>query len=216
MAVATIFATALVGAHIAGAEVERETIEPEYGTLTIAITGDPAFGSLGFKQGVNEAVVGEEVRFANGSGTTHQVVERSGLFAFAVGPKAEVRRVLEAGTHRVYSPEYPDLMSAVIRVAPDAELKRKVVTTRNRRTKVRTRRVTRSATVRWAVATPEEGHSFDVERRRGRGAWQSWRAGTTTTGGRFRVKAGDSWRVRVRTRTGDAAGAWSPSAPLVP
>jgi plastocyanin len=216
VAVATVLVTALVGVHAAGAQQERETIEPEYGTLTIAITGDPAFGSLGFKQAVNEAVVGEQVRFANGSGTTHQVVERSGLFAFSVGPKAEVRRVLEAGQHRVYSPEYPDFMSAVIRVPPDAELKRKVVTRRNKRTKVRTRRVTRSAEVRWAVAAPEDGHSFDVERRRGRGAWQSWRAATTTTSGRFSVKAGDSWRIRVRTRTGDSAGAWSPSAPLVP
>jgi len=217
-AVAALVATALGVAAAADAQQEPPAHdEPSYGTLTIAITGDPATGSLGFKQGVNEAAVGDEVRFASASdSTTYHVVERSGLFALTVPPRGEARRTLEAGTHQVHDPDYSDFMHAVIRVPPDAVLHRKVAIRRNRRG-IRARRVVRSAEVRWATVAPAAGHTFDVQRRRGgSGDWENWRTATTTTGGRFSVRAGDSWRIRVRTGTADARGAWSPAAPLTP
>lgn len=216
-AVAALAVTALGVASAADAQEERPYDEPSYGALTIAITGDPLTGSQAFKQPVNEAAVGDEVRFANTSrSTAYDVVERSGLFALAIAPRGEARRVLEAGTHHVHEPAYSDAMFAVIRVPPDADLRRKVVIRRNKR-KIRTRKVVRTAVVRWASAPPAVGHAFDVERRRGgAGPWEAWHTATSTTGGRFSVRAGESWRVRVRTVSADARGAWSPAATVAP
>jgi plastocyanin len=186
------------------------------GPVTISLTGDPLTGSMAFHQDLVEVSVGDTVRFANVSRVaTHKVVERSGLFSFTLPPQTDASRVMEAGVHAIYNPDHADVMFGRIRVIPDAALQRKV-TTRRGAHGIRTRKTTLTAVIRWAVAPPAAGTTFDVDRRRGNGPWSSWLSATTTTSSRWTARAGDSWRVRVRTRTGDATGGWSPVAPVVP
>lgn len=215
---ASILAGAVgVGLLVApGASADKEP-EETYETLTVTATGDPLLGSIALKQALTEGVVGDVLRIANASSSyTHVVAERSGLFSFTIPPRGDARWVLSAGTHHLFGPAHPDLMQARVRVSPEAELRKRVVRTKSRRTGARSRRVRRTAVVRWAVEE-REGLRFDVQRRKGRrGEWQMWREGTTKTSGRWRVGAGDSWRVRVRTRSGDGTGGWSPSAAVVP
>jgi plastocyanin len=180
-------------------------------TTTIAMTGDPLTGSFSFRQDLVDLVAGDVVRFRNANGlATHQPAERNGLWGLSVPPGAEAERTMEAGTHLIVCRLHPVLMQATIRVSPVVTVTRRVVRRRDRRGRLRSRRVVRTATVRWAVAAPAAGQAFDVERRRQGGAWESLRSATSSTDASFSVAAGDAWQVRARLRGGDVVGAWSP------
>ena len=180
---------------------------------TIAMTGDPLTGSFSFRQDLVDLLAGDVVRFRNANGlATHQPAERNGLWGLSVPPGAEAERTMEAGTHLIVCRLHPVLMQATIRVSPVVTVTRRVVRRRDRRGRLRSRRVVRTATVRWAVAGPATGQAFDVERRRQGGAWESLRSATTSTDASFSVAAGDAWQVRARLRGGDVVGAWSPVA----
>lgn len=203
--VATAVAVAVV-APVSAAPARAET-------TTISMTGDPLTGSFSFRQDLVDLLAGDVVRFRNANGlATHQPAERNGLWGLSVPPGAEVERTTEAGTHLIVCRLHPGLMQATIRVSPVVAVTRRVVRRRDRRGRLRSRRVVRTAAVRWAVAAPGAGQAFDVERRRQGGAWESLRSATTSTDASFSVAAGDAWQVRARLRGGDVVGAWSPVA----
>jgi plastocyanin len=182
-------------------------------TTTISMTGDPLTGSFAFRQDLVYILAGDVVRFRNANGlATHQPAERTGLWGLSVPPGAQAERTMEAGTHLIVCLLHPGLMQATIRVSPVVAVTRRVVRRRDRHGRLRSRRVVRTAAVRWAVTAPAAGQAFDVERRRQGGAWESLRSATTDTDASFSVRAGDAWQVRARLRGGDAVGAWSPVA----
>jgi plastocyanin len=182
-------------------------------TTTISMTGDPLTGSFSFRQDLVDLIAGDVVRFRNANGlATHQPTERNGLWGLSVPPGAEAERTMEAGTHLIICRLHPGLMQATIRVSPVVAVTRRVVRRRDRRGRLRSRRVVRTAAVRWAIAAPAAGQAFDVERRRQGGAWESLRSATSSTDASFPVAAGDAWQVRARLRGGDVVGAWSPVA----
>lgn len=180
-------------------------------TATMTMTGDPATGSLSFRQDLLDLRAGDTVRFHNASGATeHTATEVHGLWEVAVGAGADATRTMEAGTHLIVCRLHPALMRATIRVSPDTRIERRVVRVRHRRV------VRRTAVVVWAPGPPAAGESFDVERRHGEGPWEDWRSATTDPSGRFAIAPGDGWQVRARLRSATAEGAWSPAAPIVP
>jgi plastocyanin len=183
---------------------------------TISMTGDPLTGSFAFRQDLVDVLAGDVVRFRNANGlATHQPAERNGLWALSVAPGAQAERTMEAGTHLIVCLLHPGLMQATIRVSPVVTVTRRVVRRRDRRGRLRSRRIVRTATARWAVAIPAAGQSYDVERRRQGGGWEPLRSATTSTDASFSVQPGDAWQVRARLRGGDVAGAWSPVASAV-
>lgn len=185
-------------------------------TTTISMTGDPLTGSFAFRQDLVDVLAGDVVRFRNANGlATHQPTERNGLWALSVAPGAQADRTMEAGTHLIVCLLHPGLMQATIRVSPVVTVTRRVIRRRDRRGRLRSRRIVRTATARWAVAAPAAGQAFDVERRRQGGDWEPLLSATTSTDASFSVRAGDAWQVRARLRGGDTAGAWSPVASAV-
>jgi plastocyanin len=203
--VATAVAAA-VAAPVAAAPARAET-------TTISMTGDPLTGSFSFRQDLVDLLAGDVVRFRNANGlATHQPTERNGLWGLSVPPGAEAERTMEAGTHLIICRLHPGLMQATIRVSPVVAVTRRVIRRRDRRGRLRSRRVVRTATARWALAGPAAGQAFDVERRRQGGGWQPLRSATTSIDASFPVAAGDAWQVRARLRGGDVVGAWSPVA----
>lgn len=182
-------------------------------TVTISMTGDPLTGSFSFRQDLVDILAGDVVRFRNANGlATHQPAERNGLWGLSVTPGSQADRTMEAGTHLIVCRLHPVLMQATIRVSPVVAVTRRVVRRRDRRGRLRSRRIVRTAAVRWATAASGAGQAFDVERRRQGGAWESLRSATTATDASFTVAAGDAWQVRARLRGGDVVGAWSPVA----
>lgn len=204
--VAAIAAVAVLMLAAAAAPAGAETV-------TVSMTGDPLTGSFSFRQDLVDILAGDVVRFRNANGlATHQPAEQNGLWALSVTPGSQVERTMEAGTHLIVCRLHPGLMQATIRVSPVVAVTRRVVRRRDRRGRLRSRRVVRTAAVRWAVAAPAAGQAYDVERRRQGGDWESLRSATTSTDATFSVAAGDAWQVRARLRGGDAVGAWSPVA----
>jgi plastocyanin len=185
-------------------------------TTTISMTGDPLTGSFSFRQDLVDIPAGDAVRFRNANGlSAHEPAERNGLWGLSVAPGAQAERTMEAGTHLIICRLHPGLMQATIRVSPVVTVTRRVVRRRDRRGRLRSRRIVRTATARWAVAAPAAGQAYDVERRRQGGDWEPLRSSTTSTDASFSVGAGDAWQVRARLRGGDAVGAWSPVASAV-
>lgn len=185
-------------------------------TTTISMTGDDATGSLSFHQDLYEIQAGDLMRFVNLSGVaTHEPTERHNLWAFSVGTRQYVERTMEAGTHFLYCRLHPQLMKATIRVVPLTSVSRRIVRKRDRRGRLRSRRIIRTAQVRWAAAPPSAGQAFDVDRRRQGHEWERWRSATSTTDGRFTFQPGDGWQIRVRLRGAGAVGDWSPVASVI-
>lgn len=185
-------------------------------TTTIAMTGDPITGSLSFRQDVIDIQAGDVVRFANrNASSAHEPAERNGMWGFSVAPGQSAERTMEAGTHLIVCRLHPDFMTAAIQVAPRTALTRRVIRKRDRRGRLRSRRVVRTAHVTWAVAPPAAGRSFDVERRRQGARWTSLRSATADLSASFPDRPGDAWQVRVRMRDGNATTGWSPITPIV-
>ncbi|MEP9365585.1 plastocyanin/azurin family copper-binding protein [Nocardioides sp. CN2-186] len=63
-------------------------------------------------------------------------------------------------------------------------------------------------TLRWATGVVS-GRSYDVQVRKGTGAWKALRNGTTAASAPFRKKG--TWSVRARTMEGAATSGWSPA-----
>ena len=64
-------------------------------------------------------------------------------------------------------------------------------------------------TLRWATAAGSGATTYDVQVRKGTGAWQALKTGTTAPSAGFRKKG--SWSVRARTSGGSGTSGWSPA-----
>ena len=64
-------------------------------------------------------------------------------------------------------------------------------------------------TLRWATAMGTGGTTYDVQVRKGTGAWQALKTDTTAPSASFKKKG--SWSVRARTSGGSGTSGWSPA-----
>jgi plastocyanin len=170
-------------------------------------------GTLNFDPARVSVSVGDKVRWTNtDTFVPHTSTEDHGLWRLSgtygspgpfqgYGPGETVERVFEAGTHHYYCEVHADAMKAVVEVP---------VTLARRRG--------HRAAATWAAAAPEQGLVFDVQRRRGAGAWNALRTGTAARSLTFALGKGHKrWQVRARLRSAeDAAKAtdWSPPAAI--
>ena len=183
------------------------------GTVQVKAEGNPFTGGLRFNPAAVTTQVGQTVRWTNtDSGVPHTATENHRLWDLTgtyglgqesntgFGPGESRERVFEAGTHDYFCKVHPEQMRGTVSVP--------VRVARGRRGR-RFRRVT----VTWAAAAPAGGLAFDVQRRRGRGRFRTWRSGTTSPRARMRVRRGRRWQFRARLRKADdpsAATGWSP------
>jgi plastocyanin len=63
-------------------------------------------------------------------------------------------------------------------------------------------------TLRWATAAGTGGTTYDVQVRKGTGAWQALKTDTTAPSAGLKWKG--SWSVRARTSGGSGTSGWSP------
>lgn len=159
----------------------------------------------------------EEHNLWNLTGTWGQTPVNPPGFA----PGASVERAFEAGTHSYYCAVHPVEMRGTVAVPVDVALERRVVRRKVKRRgrRARTQRlVMRTVVATWAVQPPATDHVFDVEVRRGEGAWQALATGTRDVGARLRAgTVGTVTHVRARLRSAsDVARAtgWSPGASM--
>jgi plastocyanin len=228
-------AAALLGLLGAGAIARAATYGPEPrpapAPAQVGAYGNPIFDAknLAFRPAAIDAVVGEIVRWTNEDGLVpHTVTEDHGLFDLAgtygvsaisptgFAPGTSVQRIFDAGTYHYYCRVHPRQMHGTVSVPVALAVSSRVVTRRVRSDgRVRRMRVYAIA-VTWAAGVPAVGQVFDVERRRGRGAWMPWLQGRNSKGASFAAGArGTTWSVRARLRRAtepSAASGWSPSA----
>lgn len=202
-------------------------------TIQVGADGNPIFDSqdLHFAPASVTAVVGQVVRWTNHDVLVpHTVTEDHGLFDLAgsygmtpinpagFGPGTSVERAFGAGTYHYYCRVHPKQMHGTVAVPADLTLTSRVVRRRVRshgHTVVRRVRLA-EVLVRWASAAPGAGLVFDVQRRRGGGAWATWLSGSSADAAAFAAgRRGTLWTVRARLRrAGDSALAsdYSPDA----
>jgi plastocyanin len=151
------------------------------------------------------------------------------------GPGTTVQRVFEAGTHHYYCRVHPMQMHGVVavpvvlssRLVVHSRQVTKKIRVRTRRRDRRGRRIVRVRRVRvtvttttafvaatWASGAPAAGEVYDVQRRLGDGAWETFASGTRSASGEFVAGGpGKMWSVRARLRSAsdaDKATDWSP------
>ncbi|HEX8065310.1 MAG TPA: plastocyanin/azurin family copper-binding protein [Thermoleophilaceae bacterium] len=124
------------------------------------------------------------------------------------GPGEVRERHFEAGTQHYYCKVHPQQMRGTITVPARLERASSIGTVRSgKKTKVRRLLAT------WSTLPPAEGQVFDVEVRKGGGAWRAYRTGTRATSASIKTRKGVKWSVRARLRsasTPSAATDWSP------
>lgn len=81
----------------------------------------------------------------------------------------------------------------------------------------------RPFTVTWATRGSNTGSRFDVQYRAGGGSWKTWKPATSDRFGVFgarrspvRLRAGTSYALRVRSRSGSNVSGWSPARSFSP
>jgi plastocyanin len=206
-------------------------------TASIEADGNIVTGGLYFVPRDATVAVGDTVLWSNGdilaphtATEDHRLWDLGGSYGqtplnpAGFGPGATVQRVFEAGTQSYYCRVHPVQMHGTIAVpvrlalaSKRTVLKRRVKTKSGRTRTVKRVRKTYFVDATWAVAAPATGQAFDVEVRRGTGAWKALLTGTTQTG--TRISAGSARRtvtaVRARLRKADNANVatgWSPDA----
>lgn len=191
-------------------------------TSNVKATGNAVTGGLSFTPQDITVAVGDTVRWTNTDLLVpHTATEAHGLWDLAgtyggtplnppgFGPGTSVQRVFEAGTQAYYCRVHgAKAQHGVISVPVTLAL------TRQRRKL----RIVRYVEAAWAAGAPAAGEVFDVEIRRGAGAWRTARSGTTETHALIRAgRRGTVTHVRARVRradNADAATGWSPDASM--
>jgi plastocyanin len=209
-------------------------------TPTIAITanGNAFTGGLSFAPAMVQGQVGQLARWTDTDVIApHTVTENHGLFDLVgnnvngtpvspsgFGPGTSVQLALPAGTISYFCRVHPKEMKGVIAVPTSLVLgpgyqapahSARTATGRRHRA-ARRRAFQRTLTITWAPAAPATGEAFDVEVRRGAGAWIPLATATTATSMRIKAgKRGTHTTVRSRLRRADdvtRATGWSPDA----
>lgn len=180
---------------------------------TIEANGNPFTGGLGYDPADTRVAVGDVVVWVNTDATVpHTATEDHGLWDetgtygppgnMGFGPAEQRQRRFEAGTQRYFCKVHPTQMRAVIRVPVRASVKK--LSSGERRIEMR-----------WAPSKPAAGHVFDVQLKRAKGSWRSFRSGTKEPSGGRKTSGGDKvrWSIRARLRSAtdkSKATDWSP------
>ena len=189
--------------------------------------GNAFTGGLQFEPADVAAAIGGTVRWTNAdvlvphtATEDHELWDMTGTYGQTpanppgFGPGESRERAFEAGTHRYFCRVHPVEMRGSVAVPVRLEAAGTVVETKPSGR----RRVRRRIRVTWAPSVPAAGLAFDVDIRRGGGAWRPWRRGKRAASGTFRTQAAKApWSVRARLRRVDDAEAatdWSPVATL--
>lgn len=206
--------------------------------INATANGNAVAGGLSFQPANITGAVGQTVTWRNTDAVApHTVTEDHGLFDLVgnnvngtpvsdpgFGPGTSVSLVLSAGTATYYCKVHPGKMNGVLAVPVTlalgpglAQAKTPARTAAGRRRRAARRRAfQRTLTLTWAAAAPADGEVFDVQQRRGGGAWTTIADGTSAV--TLREKAGRRGTVTaVRARLRLAADArkatgWSPEA----
>jgi plastocyanin len=215
-------------------------VAPAAGAQSPAVTGVAANGNiftggLSFAPAAVTVPVGGIVRWTNTDFVApHTATEDHGLWSLSgsygqtpvnpagFGPGTSVQRAFEAGTTHYYCLVHPTQMRAVVSVPVSLAIEKRVIKRKVRRKghrrKVTVRRTVRTVVATWAVQPPANGEVFDVQVRRGTGAWGPLVTGTSAVEQRLSAgKAGTVTGVRARLRSAsDATKAtdWSPDASI--
>lgn len=142
---------------------------------------------------------GDTVVWSNGTSSTHEVVDATGLelFALTVDPSDfATTSFVAAGRYR-YGSAIDPAMSGIVSVPVKGTL------LDGSPTRIR---------VRWAAAQAPEGYAYDVQVKRPGGVWKLWKDDVTRVSASFKAVAGDgTYRFRARmVRLADAAHSrWS-------
>jgi plastocyanin len=220
----------LAGAGGVGAEGEAP--------IAATANGNAFTGGLSFAPDNIDGRVGQTVRWTNTDVIApHTITEDHGLFdlvgnnvngtpitASGFGPATSVDLVLPAGTISYFCRVHPGDMKGVLAVPVTLQLgpglaapKTKAKTAAGRKRQAARRRAfQRTLKVTWAKAAPVAGEVYDVEIRRGSGAFTPLAAATTTTSAVVKAgRRGTVTTVRARLRAADDASratGWSPDA----
>lgn len=131
-------------------------------------------------------------------------------------PGASVERAFEAGTAAYYCAVHPVEMRGTVSVPVALALEKRVIRRPARQPGRSRRMVVRTVVAAWAVQPPAADHVFDVEVKRGDGAWQALASGTRKVGARLNaLGSGTVTYVRARLRSASDPGratGWSPDA----
>ena len=177
--------------------------------------GNPFTGGLAFDPPRVTVGVGQVVRWTNTDDTVpHTATENHGLWDLAgdygipgntgFGPGESRDRAFEAGTQAYYCKVHPQDMRGTVSVPVRLAVKKLA----------KGRRIVMT----WAAGAPAAGLAFDVQLKRGNGAWKAFRTATRDPSGR-RQRHGKKvlWSVRARLRRASdatAATGWSPVATI--
>ena len=196
-------------------------------TTHVDANGNAFTGGLSFTPKEVTVAVGDTVTWTNTDVLVpHTATEDHGLWDLGGSyagtpvsppgfpPGATVQRVFEAGTTAYYCRVHPVAMRGVVAVPVTLGLTQRRVRVRG----ARKRKLVRYVDARWAAPAPASGEAFDVEIRRGNGAWRAARSGTTETHALIRAgRHGTVTHVRARLRRADnatVATGWSPDAQI--
>jgi plastocyanin len=172
-------------------------------------------GSLKFDPKTVTVKVGQVVRWTNTDEVVphtatedHNLWRLTGTYGMTpanppgFGPGETRQRKFEAGTQHYYCEVHPQQMRAVVRVPVRLAVKQ----------------VTggRQVVITWASAAPTANRAFDVQVKKGTGAWQAFRTGTSKASGkldRHGAKTTISVRARFRSKGNQQLHTgWSPVA----
>jgi plastocyanin len=199
-----VLAVVLALPAVAGGESQVPAVEVE-------AAGNPFTGGLAFKPPSVKAVPGQQVRWTNTDDSVphtatenHQLWDLTGTYGlpgnYGFGPGESRQRRFEAGTHRYFCKVHPEAMKGVVAVPVALSV----------------RKARRKIVAFWAAGAPKAGQVYDVQIKRGKGKWKSFRSGTRENMGRKQVEGKEStWRFRARLRKANdrsAATGWSPVA----
>jgi plastocyanin len=192
-------------------------------TTDVAAAGNIFTGGLEFAPKAVSLHVGDIVRWTNTDfAVPHTATEDHGLWDLGgsyggtpltdagFGPGAKVQRAFEAGTAHYFCRVHPTQMKAVVAVPVDLALRDRALK-KGKRT-----RTVQDVVMTWASQPPADGQVFDVEMRRGTGAWTPVSSGTTQTSATIRAGVRGTVtavRARLRSATTPSKGEdWSPDA----
>jgi plastocyanin len=178
--------------------------------------GNPISGGLSFTPQDVSVEVGDVVQWTNTDGfAPHTATEDHNLWDLGgnygatpanppgFGPGASVQREFEAGTFSYFCRVHPTDMKGTVAVPVDLRRKRhgdefRVIAV-------------------WAETAEREGLVFDIQKRKGGGAWKTVREGTSRLRARFPALDGQTLRFRARLRKAAepaAASDYSPAAKI--
>jgi plastocyanin len=174
--------------------------------------GNAFTGGLRFAPKTVTVKVGQIVRWTNTDDVVpHTATEDKKLWrlsgdygvpgAMGFGPGEQRQRAFEAGTQHYYCEVHPDQMRGVVRVPVTLAVKQ----------------VTggREVLITWAPKGAAPNRVFDVQVKRGSGAWTAFRTGATKASGKLQ-RTGQKIKISVRARfrrvNPAAQTAWSPVA----